>query len=104
MPGCLINNTAISGILRIGIWNIHGYKSKELGNKIKQTEVIEIIKRHDIFGVVESHAESNSDLEVEGFKYYARARPKSGTKYSGGGCVIYQQKSEKRGGIYTLKK
>ena len=54
--------------LRIGCWNINGFNSKSLGNKFQQSEVLGIINKHDIFGIVETHVDSNSDLQIHDFR------------------------------------
>ena len=42
--------------LRLGFWNLNGYNSRTLGNKLKTKEFLNIINKHDIFAVVETHA------------------------------------------------
>ena len=50
--------------LRTGCWNINGFNRKRLGNKFQQSKVLDIINKHDIFGMVQTHADSNSNLQI----------------------------------------
>ena len=79
--------------LRIGCWNINGFNSKSLGNKFQQSEVLGIINKHDIFGIVETHADSNSDLQIHDFRHYVKHRENSKGKRNSGGIAIYIRKT-----------
>ena len=50
--------------LRLGFWNLNGYSSRTLGNKPKTKEFLNIINKHDIFALVETHATYDSELAV----------------------------------------
>ena len=76
--------------LRIGCWNINGFNSKSLGNKFQQSEVLDIVNKHDIFGIVETHTISNSDL---GFRHYVKHRENSKGKRNSGGIAVYIRKT-----------
>ena len=77
------------GIINIGSWNIHGITSRLLGNKLKQPDVLDIIKKHDFFSIVETHAHINSELVIPDYKCLkSRFRPQSKTKYHGGISVF----------------
>ena len=41
--------------LRIGFWNINGYNSSILGNKLGTNDFMDVINKHDIFAIVETH-------------------------------------------------
>ena len=58
--------------LRIGCWNIH---------------------KHDIFGIVETHADSNSDLQIHDFRHYVKHRENSKGKRNSGGIAVYIRKT-----------
>ena len=42
--------------LRLGFWNLNGYNSRTLGNKLKTKEFLNIMNEHDIFALVEMTA------------------------------------------------
>ena len=86
MPGALSQRR--QGLLRCCIWNIHGYKSRELGNKLKLREVKELFKSHDIIGIVETHSGLSSEIMSEDFKHFSKHREKTGSRYAGG-IAIY---------------
>ena len=79
--------------LRIGCWNINGFNSKSLGNKFQQSEVLDIINKHDIFAIVESHADSNSDLQIHDFRHYVKHRENSKRKRNSDGIAVYIRKT-----------
>ena len=54
--------------LRLGFQNLNGYNSRKLGNKLKTKEFLNIINKHDIFALVETHATYDSELAVNNFK------------------------------------
>ena len=58
--------------LRIGCWNIN---------------------KHDIFGIVETHADSNSDLQIHDFRHYVKHRENSKGKRNSGGIAVYIRKT-----------
>ena len=70
--------------LKIGCWNIHGHKSSTLGNKLKLSEIIYEISKFDIYGLVETHSEFESDLELNSFKCYTKHRNRTKNKLHGG--------------------
>ena len=87
------------GALQLGFWNIHGHKHKELGNKLNLTEVKGIIKKHDIFGIVETHANEGSELDIESFKHFIKFRNSSGNR-NHGGIAVYINNRIKEGILY----
>ena len=50
--------------LRLGFRNLNGYNSRKLGNKLKTKEFLNIINKHDIFALVETHATNDSELAL----------------------------------------
>ena len=92
---------SMSTCLNLGFWNIHGFKHKELGNKLKLQEVKNAIERHDIYGLVETHSTPESDLDMMSFKRYSKHRLKSGNKAHGGISLYVNKKVAK--GVTLIK-
>ena len=104
MPGQNIcSNKFAFGHLRIGLWNIHGHHSSTLGNKLKLDEVINIIKKYDIFATIETHATPSSDLDINSYYCYKKFRKSSGKKVSGG-IALYVNRRIKEGVKYIATK
>ena len=59
----------------------------------------QIIQKFDIFGIVETHANQNSDLSVDSCKDYSKIRKRSGKKLSGG-ITVYINDRVKEGVRY----
>ena len=87
------------GALQIGVWNIHGHKHKELGNKLELNELNTMIRKHDLFGIVETHADESSDLNIESCRHFVKYRNKSGNR-NYGGIALYINKRIKDGVSY----
>ena len=51
--------------MKIGYWNIHGHKSKLIGNKLIDPEFMEMISDKDIIGLGEIHSEG--EVSIPGF-------------------------------------
>ncbi len=71
--------------LTIGYWNINGYKSKILGQKIRDKEFLETIGKCDIIGIGE--VQSEREIDIDGYvckKQKIRAKTTKGPKISGG--------------------
>ena len=51
--------------LACGYWNIHGYKSRMVGNKLNDPEFLEIIADRDIIGLGE--IQSEGEVCIPGF-------------------------------------
>ena len=51
------------------IWNIHGYKSRQIGNKLHSDDFLNIIKDQDFIGLTETHIHDEilEDLSIPGF-------------------------------------
>ena len=87
------NDKQASERLIIGHWNIEGIKSSTLGNKTQLAEVISTIKRHDIFGLTETHADENSVISVPDYIEFRTCRNKNSKakKMSGGVAVLVKK-------------
>ena len=55
--------------IQISAWNIHGFMSKILGNKLTDSTFMSEIKNDDVVTLVETHNSSANDkLSIPGFK------------------------------------
>ena len=78
--------------LRLGFRNLNGCNSRKLGNKLKTKEFLNIINKHDIFALVETHATYDSELAVNNFKHFVKCRNKTGKRTFGGLSLYINQK------------
>ena len=85
---------------RIGFWNLNGFNSSILGNKLKTNDFLSIINKHDIFALVETHATYETEMNISKFKHFTKCRNQSGNRSSGGLSVYINQKHAK-GVTYT---
>ena len=72
-------------------WNMHGYKSKCMGNKLHDSEFLNSLVGKDILGLGELHAEDT--LSIPGFinkKQKIRDKNFSGPKIAGGDSPFCQ--------------
>ena len=53
--------------LKIGFMNINNFQSSTIGNKLQNEDFINLSNRFDIFGIVETHAKSDSHIDITGF-------------------------------------
>ena len=70
-------------------WNIHGQKSKTVGDKFTDTDFFNICGEHDILGLVELHTDSL--VTINGFKRIKqkiRRKTHKGPKISGGLAIF----------------
>ena len=71
--------------LKCTYWNINGYKSKIVGNKLEDPKFLNIISTSDIVGLAELH--SDQDVSIPGFKCVKqkiREKKFKGPKIAGG--------------------
>ena len=59
----------ILGKLKFCTWNIHGYKSRAIGNKLHNEEFLEILSDIDFIGITETHMHDDilENLSIPGF-------------------------------------
>ena len=59
-----------SNKLKFCSWNINGYKSRQIGNKLHHEEFFNIVKDKDFIGVTETHMHDEilEHLSIPGFK------------------------------------
>ena len=55
-----------SGQLIISFWNVEGYNSKLIGNKLEDPEFLNVVSKADILGLAELHADNK--LSIPGFE------------------------------------
>ena len=48
-------NSNLHDVLKLGFWNIEGYNSKIIGNKLIHSDFLETFRDRDIIGLVETH-------------------------------------------------
>ena len=56
--------------LRIEFWNLNGFNSSILGSKLKTSDFLSIINKHDIFALVETHATYETEMNISKFKHF----------------------------------
>ena len=77
--------------VRIAMWNIRGLETIRI-RKLQDSAVKEIITNHDIFCFVESHTDSDSVINMEGYTTIHNPRPKSrhkGKMYGGVVALVH---------------
>ena len=89
-------NTVIAVPIQLSAWNIHGYKSKIVGNKLNDLDFLREIHHDDIVALVETHTNSQveDDLIIPGFhrlKNMNRLPDKNSFKSSGGIALFVKE-------------
>ena len=80
--------------LRIGFWNLNGFNSSILGNKLKTNDFLSIINKHDIFALVETHATYETGMNISKFKHFTKCTEESiGKPIFRGAIRIYKSKT-----------
>ena len=76
--------------LKFKSWNINGYNSKYLGNKLLDCDFLNEVKAFDIVSLLETHA-YGKDLQLPGYKSPFRRdeAPRGKTKKSFGGIAVF---------------
>ena len=82
--------------INISTWNINGLEYKSHGlksNKLHDQEVTEILKQSDCIGLLETHADSNTDICLPGYHVFRKDRPKhrKARKSSGGIAILVKE-------------
>ena len=83
-------------LLTISSWNINGLECKINGiksNKLYDQDVIDNLNKSDFIGLVETHADSNTDIALKGYYVFRKDRPKNkrAWKASGGIAVLIKE-------------
>ena len=70
--------------IQISSWNIHGYKSKIVDNKLTDSSFLKEIENDDLISLVETHnSDINDNLSIPGFKR-VKVKNRQSKKSSGG--------------------
>ena len=79
--------------IQISTWNIHGYKSKIVNNKLTDSTFLKEVENDDIVSLVETHNNDLDDqLSIPGFKRVkVKNRPSNSLKSSGGFGIFCQR-------------
>ena len=79
--------------LKCLVWNMRGIATKSQ-RKLKDIEVLHIIRQHDLIGIVESHTNMEDDLYIEGYEVTHNPRKKSNDTLgkSFGGIIFYYRR------------
>ena len=78
--------------LTCGFWNIHGFKSQLIGNKLNDPEFLDILSSRDVIGLGEIHSEG--EVSIPGFlskKQKIREKKFKGPKIAGGIGVFVRE-------------
>lgn len=76
--------------LKIGHWNLNGIMSKQLGYKLEQREVFNMVQNFDIFGVSETHLLPNNGKQLDTFTdFHSYRKPGKRQNYGSGGISVY---------------
>ena len=81
--------------LKVCYWNIHGWSSKIIGNKLEDSDFLEKIANCDIVALSELH--SDKELSLPGFiriKQKIRKKLHKGPKIAGGLCIFVKEDCE----------
>ena len=84
--------TKSKNFITCSFWNIEGYKSRIIGNKLKDPEFLNVLNKSDIVGLGEIHAETK--VSIPGFKSIKqkiREKKSKGPKIAGGIGVFVRQ-------------
>ena len=76
-------------IIKCMYWNMHGVKSKIVGNKLANQDFLDIISQYDVIGLGELHTEE--EIAIPGFhlvKQTKRKKVHKGPKIAGGIAVL----------------
>ena len=87
-------------LLKISSWNINGYNSRNIGNKLLDKDFLDEIKHDGLVGIVETHIydEILDALSIPGFKLLThknRAFNKRSKKGDGGIAVFIKEELTK---------
>ena len=82
-------------VLKHSFWNINGYKSKIIGNKLVSRDFLQKIEECDIIGLAETHIHSKilDNLSIPGFSriHYKIREPHSKGNCGSGGIALFSR-------------
>ena len=83
--------------IKISFWNLHGYKSRLIGNKLRDTDFLHEIKDSHVIGLAETHVHDGimDDLIIPGYKLlsYKNGKKNLKSKTAPGGLAIFIKES-----------
>ena len=84
-----MDSSHLTDILKYGFWNIEGYNSKVIGNKLVHKDFMEDIGNRDILGVTETHIHNLTldRLSIPSFTRIHYFNRKSNLKGKGSGGI-----------------
>ena len=81
------------GVIKHCFWNIQGYNSQIIGNKLLNKDFLDEVKGADFVGLAETHIHDQvlSDLDIPGYerKHYKNRKAHSNGKCGSGGIAIF---------------
>ena len=87
-----VSNDSLCNI-KLSFWNLHGYKSRSIGNKLKDTDFLHEIQDSHVIGLAETHIhdETMDELIIPGYKLFAYKNGKKNVKSNTapGGLAIF---------------
>ena len=93
MGGISANNA--NDVIKYSFWNLNGYKSKTVGNKLLNRDFLETIEECDVIGLAETHIHSRilDNLAIPGFSRidYKIREPHSKGKCGSGGIALFSK-------------
>ena len=89
----ILNNP--NDVIKFSFWNLNGYKSKTIGNKLISQDFLEAIAECDVIGLAETHIHSRilDELAIPGFSRidYKIREPHSKGKCGSGGIALFSK-------------
>ena len=89
----MCENSTSDGVIKHCFWNIQGYKSKIIGNKLLNKDFLDEVKNSDFVGLAETHSHDEvlSDLDIPGYvrKHFKNRKAHSNGKCGSGGIAIF---------------
>ena len=77
--------------IQISCWNINGFRSTIIGDKLSDKSFLEAVKNDDVIALVETHnTDKNDTLSIPGYKRIkVKNRPKTNKSNKNGGGLAY---------------
>ena len=66
MQNFVEKNKCIVGYMKVA----DGYNSSIVGNKLGTSDFMDVINKHDIFAIIETHATHDAELNIRNFKHF----------------------------------
>ena len=89
----MCENSRSDGVIKHCFWNIQGYKSQIIGNKLLNKDFLDEVKGTDFVGLAETHIHDQvlSELDIPGYdrKHYKCRKAHSNGKCGSGGIAIF---------------